>query len=80
MQEVVQGRYEKWLNEKGLIEWNQIFASNLELFLIFIYRYMHDDLVILQSVPPEYFEEFFFDYRFRKLIAEPTSMFSTRQL
>jgi hypothetical protein len=71
MQEVVQGRYEKWLSEKGLTEWSQIFASNLELFFSFIYRYMHDDLVILKSVPPEYFEEFFFDFLLRKLIAEP---------
>lgn len=71
MEEEVRGRYEKWLDEKGLNEWSPIFASNLELFLNFIYRYMHDDLVVLESVPPEYFEEFFFDYLLRKLIAEP---------
>jgi hypothetical protein len=71
MEEEVKDRYEKWLNEKDLAEWSQTFSSNLELFLNFIYRYMHDDLVILKSVQPEYFEEFFFDYLLRKLIAEP---------
>ena len=71
MEERVKERYEIWLDEKGLNEWSQTFASNLELFLNFIYRYMHDDLVILKSAPLEYLEEFFFDYLLRKLITEP---------
>jgi hypothetical protein len=71
MEEQVQDQYEEWLNEKGLAEWSQDFASNLELFLNFIYRYMHDDLVVLKAVPHEYLEEFFSDYLLRKLIAEP---------
>jgi hypothetical protein len=63
--------FEKWLNEKGSTGHSETFAFNMELFLNFIYRYMHDDLVILSSVPPAYLEEFLFDYLLRKLITEP---------
>ena len=70
MEEAVKQLYEEWVNQKGATEWSQTFVFNLELSPNFIYRYMHDDLVILKSVPPEYFEEFFFDYILRKLITE----------
>ncbi len=71
MEKDVADRFEKWLHEKGATEQSGAFASNLELFLNFIYLYSHDDPVILRSVPPAYFEEFLFDYLLRKLIAEP---------
>jgi hypothetical protein len=71
MSEKVKVQYRKWLNKKGLTEFDQIFPSNLELWLDLIYRYMHDDLVLLKSVPHEYSEEFFFDFLLRKLVAEP---------
>jgi hypothetical protein len=71
MEEQVKEQYEKWLDAKGLTEWSQTFATDLEIFLNFIYRYIHEDLVVLKSIPPEYFEEFFFDYLLRKLITEP---------
>jgi len=71
MEESVSDAFEKWLKEKGSTEQSQTFASNVELFLNFIYRYAHEDLVILDAVQPAYFEEFLFDYLLRKLIAEP---------
>lgn len=71
MEEAVREAFEKWLYEKGSTEQSQTFAFNIELFLNFIYRYTHEDLVILDTVPPAYFEEFLFDYLLRKLIAEP---------
>ena len=71
MEEEVRDVFEKWLSEKGSIEQSQTFASNIELFLNFIYRYAHEDLVILDAVQPAYFEEFLFDHLLRKLIAEP---------
>jgi len=71
MEEEVRGRYEKWLNEKGLTEFAQIFGSNLDMFLNFIYRYVHGAPAILKSVAPERFEEFLFDHLLRKLVAEP---------
>lgn len=71
MEEAVQDTYEKWLNEKGLSYWSLAFAWNLDLFLDFVYRYSHEDIVILESVLPQYLEEFFFDYLLRKLVTEP---------
>jgi hypothetical protein len=71
MEKDLSERFEKWLREKGATEQSETFASNLELFLNFIYLYTHQDLVILSSVPPVSFEEFLFDYLLRKVIAEP---------
>lgn len=71
MEEAVRDAFEKWLNQKGSTEHSETFASNIELFLNFIYRYAHEDLVILDAVQPAYFEEFLFDHLLRKLIAEP---------
>jgi hypothetical protein len=71
MEEAVCDRFENWLNEKGATEQSQGFASNLELFLNFVYRYAHDDLVTPKAIPPRYLDEFFFDYLLRKLVTEP---------
>lgn len=71
MKEPVADAFEKWLSDKGSTEQSETFACNIELFLNFIYSYTHEDLLILSSVPADYFEEFLFDYLLRKLIAEP---------
>lgn len=64
-------RYEKWLDDKGLAEYDEKFPFCVEIFLNFVYGYMHDDVVILKSVSPRYFQEFFSDYALRKAIVEP---------
>jgi hypothetical protein len=64
-------RFKKWLDDKGLSEYSRYFVFHVETYLNFIYRYMHEDLVLLKSVPAKCFEEFFFDYLLRKLMIEP---------
>ena len=71
MLEEVQDRYVEWLIAKGAAEHSQRFAYCLDTYLNFIYMYMHDDLTILKTVSPVYFDEFFSDYLLRKLMAEP---------
>ncbi len=63
-------RFEKWLTDKGLKEGMDIFPSCLELYLRFIYGYMHDDIVILKSVPSMYLAEFFEDFMLRKMMVD----------
>jgi hypothetical protein len=64
-------RFEKWLTAKGLKEDIQDFSFCLQPYLDFIYGYMHDDTVVLKSVPDIYFLEFFEDFLLRKMMAEP---------
>ena len=64
-------RFEKWLTAKGLKEDIQDFSFCLQTYLDFIYAYMHDDTVILKSVPDLYFLEFFEDFLLRKMMVEP---------
>lgn len=71
MEEKCVDRYEKWLDDKGLAEYDEKFSFCVETFLNFVYGYMHDDIVILRSVLPKYFQEFFSDYALRKAIVEP---------
>lgn len=71
MEDYCSERFKKWLKDKGLSEHAGPFAFYLESYLNFIYRYMHEDLVLLNSVPPKCFEEFFFDYLLRKLMIAP---------
>jgi hypothetical protein len=71
MEEACFDRFNKWLNDKGLNEYSQNFPYWTETFLNFIYRYMHDDIVLLKDIPPIYIEEFFADYLLRKVMAEP---------
>jgi len=51
-------RFEKWLSAKGLKDNIQDFSFCLQTYLDFIYAYMHDDTVVLKSVPDIYFLEF----------------------
>jgi len=64
-------RFEKWLTAKGLKEDIQDFSFCLQTYLDFIYAYIHDDTVILKSVPDIYFLEFFEDFLLRKMMVEP---------
>ena len=66
-----QNRFEKWLVAKGLQEGVQDLSFCLDTYLDFIYAYIHDDMVILKSVPDIYFMEFFEDFLLRKMLVEP---------
>ncbi len=71
MEEKCKERFEKWLVVKGLKEYCEDFPMYIEIYLNFIYRYMHDDKINLQTVLPIYIEEFFVDYVLRKVTVEP---------
>jgi hypothetical protein len=71
MEEECADRFNKWLNDKGLAEYSEDFPYWTQTYLNFIYRYMHDDLVLLKEVQPIYLEEFFADYVLRKIMVEP---------
>ncbi|MEI6127197.1 MAG: hypothetical protein WCQ99_11660 [Pseudomonadota bacterium] len=67
-------RFNVWLNRKGINEeLARNFTFNIEPFLTFVYRYMHadEDIVLLESVPEEYLEDFIFDYILRKVMVKP---------
>ena len=66
-----QGVFEKWLVAKGLKDDVQNYSFCLETYLNFIYGYLHDDVVVLKSVPDIYFVEFFEDFLLRKMMTEP---------
>jgi len=51
--------FEEWLIVKGLKDYAEDFSFCPDIYLNFIYAYMHDDIIILKSVPPIYFVEFF---------------------
>ena len=65
-------RFEKWLTAKGLKNNIQDFSICLQTYLDFIYAYMHEDTVVLKSVPDIYFLEFFEDFLLRKMMVEPS--------
>jgi len=66
-----QARFERWLVDKGLTQDPTLFSDCLSIYLDFVYGYMHDDIVILKSIPDIYFVEFFEDFLLRKMMAEP---------
>lgn len=63
--------FEEWLIVKGLKDYAEDFSFCPDIYLNFIYAYMHDDIIILKSVPPIYFVEFFEDYLLRKMMVKP---------
>jgi hypothetical protein len=72
MEEECGERLGSWLKKKGVAEeYAHEYPFNTQIFITFVYRYMHEDLVLLKSVPEEYFEEFFFDYVLRKVMVIP---------
>lgn len=66
-----QDQFKKWLIAKGLKDDVQDFSSCLNAYFDFIYGYMHDDIVVLKSIPNIYFVEFFEDFLLRKVLTEP---------
>lgn len=71
MEEKCKERFEKWLIFKGVNEYSKDFPFNIEIYLNFIYRYMHEDNINLKTVLPIYIEEFFVDHILRKVMVEP---------
>jgi len=63
--------FEKWLVAKGLKDYAEEFSFCPDTYLNFIYAYMHDDAIVLKSIPNIYFVEFFEDYLLRKMMAKP---------
>lgn len=63
--------FEKWLIAKGLEDAPNEYSSCLDIYITFIYRYMHDDAVLLKSVSAVYFLELFGDFLLRKVSCEP---------
>jgi len=71
LEEKCKERFEKWLIFKGVKEYSEAFPYNVEIYLNFIYRYMHEDEINLKTVTPIYIEEFFVDHVLRKVMVEP---------
>lgn len=71
MEDQCSQQFKKWLNAKGLSDYAGHFAFYMESYLNFIYRYMHEEVVLLNAVPLKSIEEFFFDYLLRKLMIAP---------
>ena len=66
-----QDLFEKWLIAKELEDDARDFSFCLRTYLDFIYGYLHNDVVVLKSVPGIYFIEFFEDFLLRKMMVEP---------
>ncbi len=72
MEEKCKECFSNWLKKKGATgKVSQDFPFLAEIFLNFVYRYIHDDKIVLKSIQPEYLEEFLFDHVLRKVVMEP---------
>lgn len=72
MEKTFNENFSDWLQKKGVpIKITRDFPFLAEIFLNFVYRYMHDDLIVIKSVKATYFEEFLFDHVLRKVMMEP---------
>ena len=63
--------FRKWLIAKGFNDDPEQYIHCVDIYMTFIYRYMHDDVLLLKSVPDEYLLEFFEDYLLRKVMCKP---------
>jgi len=63
--------FKKWLIAKEFEDDPDEYIHCADIYITFIYRYMHDDLILLKSVPDEYLMEFFEDYLLRKVMCKP---------
>jgi len=63
--------FKKWLIAKGFNDDPEEYTHCADIYMTFIYRYMHDDLILLKSVLDEYLMEFFEDYLLRKVMCKP---------
>jgi hypothetical protein len=64
-------RFRQWLIAKGLDEPAEDFAGCPFIFFDFVYGYMHDDVIVLETVSDRYWMEFFEDFLIRKMMAAP---------
>ena len=64
--------FKKWLIAKGFEDDPENYIRCPEIYLTFVYRYMHDDPVLLKSVSARYLIEFFEDFLLRKVMCEPS--------
>jgi hypothetical protein len=71
MQEQCVERFRLWLQQKGLEKYDEVFSSCLDVYLDFVYRYAHPDIITLQNISAPYWEEFFGDFLLRKVTTEP---------
>lgn len=71
VEEECQKLFMKWLIAKGFEDDPEEYAHCLDIYLTFIYRYLHDDLVMLKNVPARYLIEFFDDFLLRKVMCKP---------
>lgn len=72
MEEACKKSFSNWLQKKGVPgKYSKDFPFLAEVFMNFVYRYGHDDVIVLKSVLPEYFEDFLFDHVLRKVMMEP---------
>lgn len=62
---------EKWLIAKGIEDTPNEYSGCLGIYIMFIYRYMHEETVMLKAVPDIYFFEFFEDFLLRKVACKP---------
>ena len=63
--------FRKWLIAKGFEDDPEQYVHCPEIYLTFLYRYVHDDPVLLKSVPGQYIIEFFEDFLLRKVMCKP---------
>lgn len=63
--------FKKWLIAKGFEDDPEEYVHCVDIYITFIYRYMHDDRVLLKSVPAQYIIEFFEDFLLRKVMCKP---------
>jgi hypothetical protein len=63
--------FKKWLLAKEFEDDPEEYIHCADIYITFIYRYMHDDLILLKSVPDEDLMEFFEDYLLRKVMCKP---------
>lgn len=71
MEEKCQDRFCEWLIDKGLNDFSDQFSGNIQIYLDFVYRYMHDDIVLLHKIKLIYIDEFFSDFLLRKMWVKP---------
>jgi len=64
-------RFRQWLIAKGLDEHAEDFADCPYIFFDFVYRYRHDDVIVLKTVTDRYWLEFFEDFLIRKMMVSP---------
>jgi hypothetical protein len=64
-------RFYQWLRQKGAAEYAEDFPGCADIYLDFVYGYMHPEVVTLGNVSAPYIEEFFAYYLLRKVTAEP---------